>query len=186
MAQKTKTPKIVAMLEMMAINWVRLIGVKVCGTSGVVVCDSAGVSAGVSTTVSIGASAGVSGGISGSVLVSSLFCGPGVVAALALLVLTGLVGCGSGVGVGCGSGAGCGSGVGCGVGVGVGVGVGSEILPSHSLPALSVGSEIASSAKTGVDTVSIKIIATKITDNLLIGFVIFFPHKILTITIIIA
>lgn len=182
MAQKTKTPKIVAMLEMMAINWVRLIGVKVCGTSGVAVCGSAGVSTGVSTIVSIGVSAGVSSGVSGSVLASSLFCGPVVVAALALLVLTGLVGCGSGVGVGCGSGTGCGSGVGCGVGVGIG----SEILPSHSLPALSVGSEIVSSAKTGVDTVSIKIIATKIIDNLLIGFVIFFPHKILTITIIIA
>lgn len=182
MAQKTKTPKIVAMLEMMAINWVRLIGVKVCGTSGVAVCGSAGVSTGASTIVSIGVSAGVSGWVSGSVLASSLFCGSVVVAALALLVLTGLVGCDSVAGVGCGSGTGCGSGVGCGVGVGVG----SEILPSHSLPALSVGSEIVSSAKTGVDTVSIKIIATKITDNLLIGFVIFFPHKILTITIIIA
>lgn len=184
MAQKTKTPKIVAILEMMAINWVRLIGVKVCGTSGVAVCGSAGVSTGASTTVSVGVSAGVSAGVSGSVLASSLFCGSVVVAALALLVLTGLVGCGSGAGVGCGSGAGCGSGVGCGAGVGVGVG--SEILPSHSMPAPVSGSEIVSSAKTGVDTVSIKIIATKITDNLLIGFVIFFPHKILTITIIIA
>ena len=182
MAQKTKTPKIVAILEMMANNWVRLIGVKVCGTSGVAVCVSAGASTGASTTVSAGvsesesvstgASAGVSAGASGSTALVTLVFG----------VLVGLAGCNSVAGVGCGSGAGCSSGVGCGAGVGVG----SEILPSHSMPAPVPGSEIVSSAKTVVDTVSIKIIATKITDNLLIGFVIFFSHKILTITIIIA